>query len=39
MKVVLFHREPIEYNQSGEGAFDAIRRAVPKDVECVVAQF
>ncbi|OGS94870.1 MAG: hypothetical protein A3H31_04225 [Gallionellales bacterium RIFCSPLOWO2_02_FULL_57_47] len=38
MKVVFFHRKPKLNNFSVEGAFQAIREAMPADVECIVAQ-
>lgn len=38
MKVVFFHRKPKLNNFSVEGAFQAIREAMPADVECIIAQ-
>lgn len=38
MKVVFFHRKPKLNNFSVEGTFQAIREAMPADIECVVVQ-
>lgn len=38
MKVVFFHRKPKQNNFSVEGTFQAIRNAMPADIECIVAQ-
>lgn len=38
MKVVFFHRKPTGSNFSIESAFEIIRKAMPAEVECVMAQ-